>query len=182
MDVLCRAGDSVSLIRIHHQFELFLVSDQSMDQLNRVLRMHIVILRSVNEQQTALIAGGGATAPDRAALYNGALVRYLDFNDSAPSVALLLRPADPAKEATRPRLHRGLCWRTIDRRLVLRGVLISGRRLAVVVRLLYVGLVRVVWHESNVALDRTTPKAPSGALGTCRALLPDQPVHVQGRP
>jgi 2-methylcitrate dehydratase len=28
------------------------------------------------------LIGGGATAPDRAALYNGALVRYLDFNDS----------------------------------------------------------------------------------------------------
>ncbi len=26
--------------------------------------------------------GGGSTAPDRAAFYNGALVRYLDFNDS----------------------------------------------------------------------------------------------------
>jgi 2-methylcitrate dehydratase len=28
------------------------------------------------------LIGGGATAPDRAALYNGALVRYLDLNDS----------------------------------------------------------------------------------------------------
>ena len=28
------------------------------------------------------LIGGGATAPDRAALLNGALVRYLDFNDS----------------------------------------------------------------------------------------------------
>jgi 2-methylcitrate dehydratase len=28
------------------------------------------------------LVGGGRTAPDRAALYNGALVRYLDFNDS----------------------------------------------------------------------------------------------------
>jgi len=28
------------------------------------------------------LIGGGKTAPDRAALYNGALVRYLDFNDS----------------------------------------------------------------------------------------------------
>jgi 2-methylcitrate dehydratase len=28
------------------------------------------------------LIGGGRTAPDRAALYNGALVRYLDFNDS----------------------------------------------------------------------------------------------------
>ncbi|MCL5746385.1 MAG: MmgE/PrpD family protein, partial [Acidobacteria bacterium] len=28
------------------------------------------------------LIGGGRTAPDRAAFYNGALVRYLDFNDS----------------------------------------------------------------------------------------------------
>jgi 2-methylcitrate dehydratase len=28
------------------------------------------------------LIGGGVAAPDRAALYNGALVRYLDFNDS----------------------------------------------------------------------------------------------------
>ena len=28
------------------------------------------------------IIGGGRTAPDRAAFYNSALVRYLDFNDS----------------------------------------------------------------------------------------------------
>ncbi len=28
------------------------------------------------------LIGGGKTAPDRAALYNGALVRYLDFNDT----------------------------------------------------------------------------------------------------
>jgi 2-methylcitrate dehydratase len=32
-------------------------------------------------QRCALI-GGGRTAPDRAASYNSALVRYLDFNDS----------------------------------------------------------------------------------------------------
>ncbi|MBP2689072.1 MAG: MmgE/PrpD family protein, partial [Deltaproteobacteria bacterium] len=28
------------------------------------------------------VIGGGKTSPDRAAFYNGALVRYLDFNDS----------------------------------------------------------------------------------------------------
>jgi 2-methylcitrate dehydratase len=27
------------------------------------------------------LIGGGRTAPDRAAFYNSALVRYLDFND-----------------------------------------------------------------------------------------------------
>jgi 2-methylcitrate dehydratase len=28
------------------------------------------------------LIGGGRASPDRAALFNGALVRYLDFNDS----------------------------------------------------------------------------------------------------
>ncbi len=28
------------------------------------------------------LIGGGKSAPDRAAFYNSALVRYLDFNDS----------------------------------------------------------------------------------------------------
>ena len=32
-------------------------------------------------EQCTLI-GGGRSAPDRAALHNGALVRYLDYNDS----------------------------------------------------------------------------------------------------
>jgi 2-methylcitrate dehydratase len=30
----------------------------------------------------ATLIGGGRTAPDRAAFYNSALVRYLDYNDS----------------------------------------------------------------------------------------------------
>ena len=34
-----------------------------------------------NEGRRALI-GGGHSAPDRAAFFNSALVRYLDFNDS----------------------------------------------------------------------------------------------------
>jgi len=33
------------------------------------------------------LIGGGKSAPDRAAFYNGALVRYLDFNDSFLSKA-----------------------------------------------------------------------------------------------
>lgn len=43
------------------------------------------------------LIGGGATAPDRAAFYNGALSRYLDFMD-----VTLLR----AKHATPPTISR----------------------------------------------------------------------------
>jgi 2-methylcitrate dehydratase len=40
------------------------------------------------------LVGGGATAPDRAALYNGALVRYLDFNDSYFAPGETCHPSD----------------------------------------------------------------------------------------
>jgi 2-methylcitrate dehydratase len=42
---------------------------------------------------TTLI-GGGSTAPDRAALFNSALVRYLDFNDSYIAIAETCHPSD----------------------------------------------------------------------------------------
>ena len=38
--------------------------------------------------------GGGATAPDRAALYNGALIRYLDYNDSYLAPGETCHPSD----------------------------------------------------------------------------------------
>jgi 2-methylcitrate dehydratase len=40
------------------------------------------------------LMGGGRTAPDRAALYNGALVRYLDFNDSYFAPGETCHPSD----------------------------------------------------------------------------------------
>ncbi len=40
------------------------------------------------------LIGGGRTAPDRAAFYNGALVRYLDFNDSYLSKGETCHPSD----------------------------------------------------------------------------------------
>ena len=40
------------------------------------------------------LIGGGKTAPDRAAFYNGALVRYLDFNDSYLGAAGTAHPSD----------------------------------------------------------------------------------------
>ncbi len=40
------------------------------------------------------LIGGGRTAPDRAALYNSALVRYLDFNDSYPAKGETCHPSD----------------------------------------------------------------------------------------
>jgi 2-methylcitrate dehydratase len=40
------------------------------------------------------LIGGGKTAPDRAALYNSALVRYLDFNDSYIAKQETCHPSD----------------------------------------------------------------------------------------
>jgi len=40
------------------------------------------------------LIGGGKTSPDRAALYNGALVRYLDFNDSFLAKHETCHPSD----------------------------------------------------------------------------------------
>jgi len=45
----------------------------------RALRAH---LADFGGAEQATLIGGGKTAPDRAALYNSALVRYLDYNDS----------------------------------------------------------------------------------------------------
>ncbi len=44
-------------------------------------------------ERSSLI-GGGRTAPDRAALYNSALVRYLDFNDSYLAKGETCHPSD----------------------------------------------------------------------------------------
>ncbi|TAM60009.1 MmgE/PrpD family protein [bacterium] len=43
---------------------------------------------------TATLIGGGSTSPDRAALYNGALVRYLDFNDAFLAKHETCHPSD----------------------------------------------------------------------------------------
>ncbi len=40
------------------------------------------------------LIGGGRAAPDRAALYNSGLVRYLDFNDSYPAKGESCHPSD----------------------------------------------------------------------------------------
>ena len=45
----------------------------------RALRAHLADFGGAGQ---ATLIGGGRTAPDRAALYNSALVRYLDYNDS----------------------------------------------------------------------------------------------------
>lgn len=57
----------------------------------RVLRDH---LADFGGSSHATLIGGGRTAPDRAAFYNAALVRYLDFNDSYLSKGETCHPSD----------------------------------------------------------------------------------------
>ena len=55
------------------------------------------------------LIGGGRTAPDRAALYNGTLVRYLDFNDSYFAPGETCHPSDNlAPDARGGRVRRRL--------------------------------------------------------------------------
>lgn len=57
----------------------------------RMLRDHVADLGGAPK---ATLIGGGRTAPDRAALYNSALVRYLDFNDSYLAKGETCHPSD----------------------------------------------------------------------------------------
>ncbi len=55
------------------------------------LRIHI---DEFGGKPLATLIGGGKTAPDRAAFYNSALVRYLDYNDSYPTRGETCHPSD----------------------------------------------------------------------------------------
>ncbi len=57
----------------------------------RMIRSH---LDDFGGSERCTLIGGGRTAPDRAAFYNGALVRYLDFNDSYLAKGETCHPSD----------------------------------------------------------------------------------------
>jgi len=57
----------------------------------RILRAH---LEDFGGTPRCALIGGGRTAPDRAAFYNAALVRYLDFNDSYVAPGESCHPSD----------------------------------------------------------------------------------------
>ncbi len=57
----------------------------------RMLRKHI---EDFGGKGHCTLFGGGKTAPDRAALYNGALIRYLDFNDTYTAKGESCHPSD----------------------------------------------------------------------------------------
>ena len=56
-----------------------------------------ILRRQISEfepQGKCTLIGGGTTAPDSAAFYNGALVRYLDFNDAYLAKGETCHPSD----------------------------------------------------------------------------------------
>ena len=57
----------------------------------KMIRTHI---RDFGHSGRCTMIGGGVTAPDFAALYNSALVRYLDFNDSYLAKGETCHPSD----------------------------------------------------------------------------------------
>ncbi len=57
----------------------------------QVLKRH---LEDFNGAGLCTLVGGGRSAPDRAAFYNSALVRYLDFNDAYLALGETCHPSD----------------------------------------------------------------------------------------
>ena len=57
----------------------------------RFIRDHI---QDFGGNPECTLIGGGKTSPDRAAFYNSALVRYLDFNDSYLAKGETCHPSD----------------------------------------------------------------------------------------
>ncbi len=106
------------------------------------------------------LIGGGRTAPDRAAFYNSALVRYLDYNDS------YIAP----KETCHPSDNLGAVLAASEYR---QG---SGREFLVALALAY----QVQCRLSDVApvraqgFDHTTQGAYALAAGVARALQLDR--------
>lgn len=118
-----------------------------------------IVLAHVQEFDGAPLAtliGAGRSAPDRAALYNGALVRYLDFNDSFLAPGETCHPSDnlaPVLAATE--------YANADGRTLLCALAVAYQ---VQCRLSEVAPVRAR------GFDHSTQGAYAVAAGTARAL------------
>ena len=102
------------------------------------------------------LIGGGATAPDRAALHNGALVRYLDFNDSYIAPGETCHPSDNLAPVLAAAEYAGA----------------SGRELLAALAVAYQVQCRLC-DEAPVrekGFDHTTQGAYAAAAGAAKAL------------
>jgi 2-methylcitrate dehydratase len=102
------------------------------------------------------LIGGGMTAPDRAALYNGALVRYLDFNDSYLAPDETCHPSDNLAPVLAAAEYAG----------------VSGRDLLLALAVAYQVQCRLSDEAAVRAhgFDHTTQGAYAAAAGTAKAL------------
>jgi 2-methylcitrate dehydratase len=102
------------------------------------------------------LIGGGSTAPDRAAMFNGALVRYLDFNDSYLAKGETCHPSDNLAPVLAAAEYRDA----------------NGRELLVALAMAYQVQCRLsdVVPVRDKGFDHTTQGAYAIACGVSRAL------------
>src|SRR5712691_9453531 len=124
------------------------------------IKMLRVQLEDFGGKPLVTLIGGGKTAPDRAAFYNSALVRYLDYNDSYIAKHETCHPSD----------NLGAVLATSE------YALRSGREFLTALALAY----QVQCRLSDVApvrakgFDHTTQGAYAVAAGVAKALGLDQ--------
>lgn len=63
MDLIGRAVNAMRLARIHHQTELLVRLNECLNHLNAVLKVDIVVARSMHQQQRAMQFAGYVTQP-----------------------------------------------------------------------------------------------------------------------
>jgi 2-methylcitrate dehydratase len=121
------------------------------------LRAH---LQDFGGNPLTTLIGGGKTAPDRAAFYNSALVRYLDYNDSFLARGETCHPSDNLGAVLAASEYAGK----------------SGKDFLTALAVAY----QVQCHLSEVApvrsrgFDHTTQGAYAAAAGAARALALDK--------
>src|SRR2546427_6451270 len=105
------------------------------------------------------LIGGGYAAPDRAAFYNSALVRYLDFNDSYLTKGETCHPSDNLGAVLAAAEYAGA----------------SGRDFLAALALAYQGQCRLsgVAPVRDAGVDPTTQGSYAVAAGVSRALTLD---------
>ena len=119
-------------------------------------------LAEVGGREAVTLIGGGRTSPDRAALFNGALVRYLDFNDSYLAKGETCHPSDNLGAVLAAAEHADA----------------SGRDLLTALAVAYQVQCRLS-DEAPVrarGFDHTTQGSYAAAAGVARAFGLDQPA------
>jgi 2-methylcitrate dehydratase len=112
------------------------------------------------------LIGGGRTSPDRTALYNGALVRYLDFNDSYFAAGETCHPSDNLAPVLAAAEYASA----------------SGRELLTALAIAYQVHCRLS-DEAPVrakGFDHTTQGAYAAAAGAAKALRLDETETANG--